>query len=112
MNASQIVNKVNARAAKRLPTRMSYGRAVLAGAQNWSGSDLQGAAKSWGSSYRRARQAAADALGIEGGRVLAVDYGKLLSAVPVCTDDYGNEVYATRRGFAWPNTRAQYRVQP
>lgn len=110
MNAAQIVNRVTARAVTMMRANATYGIAVLQGRQNWSGSDLEGKAARYSSKYARTRATAARCLRRAGGSVLAVDHGKQLSAVRVCTDDFGNEVYATRRGYAWPNSRAQYKV--
>lgn len=108
---TEIVNRLADRAIAAMPLRCTYGIAVLQGAQNWSGSDLQGKARRYGASYMHARQVALTRLLSVGGMVLTVENNKMLTAVPVCVDDYGNEVYATRRGFAWPNTRKQYQVQ-
>ena len=90
--------------------RGAYACAVVSGRQLWSGADLQGKAKSYGGGYARQRNKAYTALRRAGGEVLAVDHGKRVTAVRICTDDFGNAVYATTDGLAWPHTRSQYKI--
>lgn len=94
------------RAAAMLSPRQRYARAVLEGRQSWSGGDLRGAAKNW-SSYARQRAAARAALVKAGGCLLRVEHGRLVSAVRVCTDDFGRVIYATGDGFARPDDRSR-----
>lgn len=82
--------------------RKGYTGAVLKGRQNWSGSDLQGRAKYHGAAYRRQRKVALSALIKAGGVLIAVENNKLLSAVQIGMDDYGNALYKTSRGVARP----------
>lgn len=99
-----IINKVLARASEILAERnprARYAQAVLAGRQNWSGSDLQGKARYYGSSYERGRRLAKQALFEAGGQLAYVGRnGRLVAAVRVGTDDYGNAVYQTELGPA------------
>lgn len=99
-----ILNSVLARAAeilaKRNP-RAQYAQAVLAGKQNWAGSDLQGKARYYGSSYERGRRLAKQALFEAGGQLAYVGRnGRLVAAVQVGMDDYGNAVFQTELGPA------------
>ena len=99
-----VLNKVIARASEILAERnprAQYAQDVLAGKQNWSGSDLRGKARHYGSSYARGRQYAARALFEAGGQLAYVGRnGRLVAAVRVGMDDYGNEVYQTQLGPA------------
>ena len=97
-------------AAASLPVRCQYARQVIRGYQRWSGSDLKGAASRYGAGYARQRARAANALHQAGGIILAIEKGLLVTACRACVDDYGNEVYETHSGYAWPHTRAQYRT--
>ena len=89
--------------------RGAYARAVVAGQQRWSGADLRGKAKRYGSTYARQRRKARKALKAAGGVVVAVEHGRLRTAVEICVDDYGNQVYLTSVGPVRPLTRAQCR---
>lgn len=102
-----IHDSVIRRAVAMLSPRQRYARAVLEGRQNWSGSDLRGDAKRWSGSYARQRAAARDALVKAGGCLLRVEHGRLVSAVRVCTDDFGRVIYATGDGFARPDDRSR-----
>ena len=93
-----------------LPTRAAYARDVIAGAQRWSGADLQGKAKRYGAGYAKQRRRAYRALDEAGGLVLSVQNGRLVTAVEVGQDDHGNAVYATLRGPAVQHTARQARV--
>lgn len=99
-----ILNNVLARAAEILAERhprAQYAQAVLAGRQNWAGSDLRGKARQYSSSYARGRQYAARALRDAGGSLAYVGRnGRLVAAVQVGMDDYGNVVYQTELGPA------------
>ena len=79
--------------------RARYAHDVLAGSQWWSGADLKGAARKYGGSYARQRSNARWALHDAGGVILAVEHGRLVSALPIGMDDFGNAVYETRRGM-------------
>lgn len=102
--SNAVLNNIIARAteilAERSP-RAQYAQDVLAGKQNWSGSDLRGKARHYGASYARGRRYAAWAL-LEAGGILAYvgRNGRLVAAVRVGMDDYGNAVYQTQIGPA------------
>lgn len=78
--------------------RANYTRNVIRGVQNLSGSDLRGAAKTWGGSYHRQRQYAIDVWTWAGGEEVQVEHGRRVLAVAVCIDDYGRAVYDTGEG--------------
>lgn len=103
------------RAIRLLPCRTAVGRdyaaAVLRGDRTWSGADLHGRAKRYGTSYAARRRDALRALNAAGGCVVAVDHGRLVSAVVACTDDYGDVVYSTLAGYASPRQRASMRLR-
>lgn len=105
-----VITKAREILAERHP-RAEYADDVLVGRQAWSGADLKGKARRYGHRYAEQRRHAAAALVGAGGLILAIDKGKLVSAAPACTDDYGNAVMSTRRGLAWPNTASQYRIR-
>lgn len=97
------------RAIELLPCRTTVGRdyaaAVLRGDRAWSGADLRGAARKYGQSYADRRRDARRALCAADGVVVAVDRGRLVSAVVAAVDDYGDVVYATSAGLASPRAR-------
>lgn len=99
-----VLNNVIARASELLAERnprAQYAKDVLAGNQNWSGSDLRGKARYYGASYARGRKYAAQALFEAGGSLAYVGRnGRLVAAVRVGMDDYGNAVYQTELGPA------------
>lgn len=99
-----VLNSTITRAAEILAARSPrarYAQAVLAGKQNWSGSDLRGKARHYSASYARGRRHAARALIDAGGSLAyAGRYGRLVAAVQVGTDDYGNALYQTQIGPA------------
>lgn len=99
-----VLNNTLARASKILAERhprARYAQAVLAGKQNWAGSDLQGKARQYSSSYARGRQYAKQALFEAGGQLAYVGRnGRLVAAVEVGMDDYGNALYQTQLGPA------------
>lgn len=105
--ANKIWNAVVKKACAMV--RGEYQKAVISGRQTWSGSDLLGLAKKYGSKYNASRERAFAALRAAGGAVIAVEHGRLVTAVKVCVDEYGNEVYATRRRFVRPTTPKQCR---
>ncbi len=79
--------------------RAGYAHDVLSGRQWWSGADLQGAARNYGGHYAEQRKHAAWALHDAGGVILPVEHGRLVTALPIGMDDFGNAVYETRRGM-------------
>ena len=87
--------------------RGAYARDVVTGQQRWSGADLRGKAARYGSTYARQRRKAKKALKAAGGVVVAVEHGRLRTAVEICVDDYGNQIYLTSVGPVRPLTRAQ-----
>jgi hypothetical protein len=87
--------------------RGAYARDVVTGQQRWSGADLRGKAKNYGSRYGRQRRKAEKALEAAGGEVVAVEHGRLVTGVAICVDDYGNQVYMTAVSLVRPLTRAQ-----
>ena len=89
--------------------RGAYARDVVTGQQRWSGADLRGKAKNYGSTYARQRRKAEKALEAAGGEVVAVEHGRLVTGVALCVDDYGNQVYMTAVSLVRPLTRAQCR---
>jgi len=89
--------------------RGQYARDVLSGRQAWSGADLQGKAREYYSSYARQRVKAAAALRNAGGTILRCEHNRLATAVLVCVDDYGNQVYATFGSYVRPASRHQCR---
>ena len=99
-----ILNNILARASKILAERhprAQYAQDVLAGNQNWAGPDLRGKARHYGSSYERGRQYAKRALFEAGGQLAYVGRnGRLVAAVRVGIDDYGNALYQTQLGPA------------
>jgi hypothetical protein len=84
--------------------RAGYAHDVLTGHQAWSGADLRGIARRYGAEYARQRRHAATALAAAGGIIIATERGRLLTAAPQCIDDFGNQVFVTRRGLAMPNS--------
>ena len=99
-----ILNSVLARASEILAgrnPRAQYAQAVLAGKQNWAGSDLRGKARQYSASYERGRRLAKQALIDAGGSLAYVGRnGRLVAAVQVGMDDYGNALYQTELGPA------------
>ncbi len=87
--------------------RGAYAQNVVTGQQRWSGADLRGKAKRYGSSYGRQRRKAEKALEAAGGEVVAVEHGRLVTGVALCVDDYGNQIYSTSVALVRPLTRAQ-----
>ena len=87
--------------------RGAYAKAVVTGQQRWSGADLRGKAKNYGSTYARQRRKAEKALEAAGGEVVVVEHGRLVTGVAICVDDYGNQVYMTAVSLVRPLTRAQ-----
>ena len=87
--------------------RGAYAKAVVTGQQRWSGADLRGKAARYAHRYARQRRKARQALQAAGGVVVAVEHGRLRTAVAICVDDYGNQVYMTSVGPVRPLTRAQ-----
>jgi hypothetical protein len=87
--------------------RGAYAQAVVTGQQRWSGADIRGKAAYYGSTYARQRRKAKKALKAAGGEVVAVEHGRLVTAVALCVDDFGNQVYMTADSFVRPLTRAQ-----
>ncbi len=87
--------------------RGAYAKHVVTGQQRWSGADLRGKAKNYGSSYGRQRRKALKALEAAGGEVVAVEHGRLVTGVELCVDDFGNQVYMTAVSLVRPLTRAQ-----
>lgn len=99
MNKIQEVTNI-ALAMLDLYTRSNYARNVLLGRQNWSGSDLRGKAKHWGSRYRELRRKAGRALQQAGGLIVATENNRLRTAAPAGQDDFGNMIVNTRSGAA------------
>lgn len=89
-------------AADLLNPRAGYARDVLTGYQRWSGGDLEGKARKFGAWYAGQRGAAYRALQKAGGCVVPVSHGRLVTAVYVGADDYGNAIYHTTDGVAVP----------
>ncbi len=80
--------------------RGGYTGDVIGGSQRWSGADLRGKAKRFGGSYARQRVRASRALAAAGGCIVAVDHGRLVTAVRAGMDDFGNAIYRTTEGLA------------
>ena len=80
--------------------RASYAEDVILGYQAWSGNDLKGKARKFSASYYYQRIRAGSFFRRSGGLILPVDNGKLVSAVYLCQDEYGNAVYETLQGVA------------
>ena len=79
--------------------RSRYAVDVITGHQAWSGSDLKGSARKWGAGYAKQRSIAESALRKAGGCVVAAGrYGTRKTAVRLCVDDFGTEVYEVQ-GF-------------
>lgn len=96
---SKRLNSIVARACAILPARCRYARAVIRGNQAWSGADLRGAARRWGSGYARQRSVARAALFDAGGCIVALRRtGGLVTACYVGMDDAGNALYETDAG--------------
>ena len=76
-----------------------YTGAVIRGSRNWSGSDLEGKAKYYGAEYARQRKIAYGALVAAGGSVIRIEHGRLVTAVEVGTDDFGDSIYQTKYGY-------------
>ena len=107
-----IIRTATASLTCRTAKGREYAAAVIAGRRTWSGADLQGNAKRYGRSYADRRGDAANAVARAGGCVVAVGpNGRLATAVIVCTDDYGDTVYATTEGLAVPRARASRRLR-
>jgi len=87
--------------------RGAYAQNVVTGQQRWSGADLRGKAKRYGSSYGRQRRKAEKALEAAGGEVVAVEHGRLVTGVALCVDDFGNQIYMTAVSLVRPLTRKQ-----
>lgn len=87
--------------------RGAYAKAVVMGEQRWSGADIRGKAARYGSTYARQRRKARKALKAAGGEVVAVEHGRLRTAVEICVDDFGNQIYLTADSLVRPLTRAQ-----
>ena len=108
------INTITARALQHLTARQRAGYAgdVLRGAQRWSGADLRGKARKYGAHYARQRAIASRAWWAAGGRLLAIEHGRIVSAVPVGMDDYGDAIYSTRAGtYRAPNSaQTNFRV--
>jgi hypothetical protein len=107
INAKRKLTEVCDKACGML--RGAYARAVVAGQQRWSGADLRGKAKNYGSTYARQRHKAEKALEAAGGEVVVVEHGRLVTGVALCVDDYGNQIYLTATSLVRPLTRAQCR---
>ncbi len=89
--------------------RSAYARDVLRGRAAWSGADLKGKAKQFSSGYYSQRIKAKHALFAAGGTLLHVERNRLVAAVRIGVDDYGNSVYTTEDGTAVQRTAAQAR---
>lgn len=96
------------RALRASNPRAGYAADVIAGRQNWSGSDLRGKARSYSTGYYHQRGNAYRALREAGGQVIPVRHGRLVSAAYVGVDDFGRKVFETRQGFVVPTTRLGY----
>lgn len=98
-----------ARILSKQHPRAGYAEDVIIGAQNWSGSDLRGKAAKYGAGYARQRKHARDAWECAGGDLLRLrNSGRIVSAVLLCTDDYGNEVFASDLGMLRPQDSRGY----
>lgn len=109
MNATtrKIVDAATDAAVSRLTARQhnGYAAAVLRGYQNWSGSDLAGAAKKYGAGYAKQRRDAMLALrGL--GYIVSTEHGRLCTAVVRGQDDFGNAILCTRDGTVVLNPRS------
>jgi hypothetical protein len=105
------LHSVIATAISTLSPRQQYAASVLRGHQAWSGADLKGKARKYGSSYSRQRGQAKDALYASGGQIIALQHaGKLVSAVVLCTDDFGNQILETNSGLVIPHTKTRCRL--
>ena len=101
-----------AAACALLSPRAVYARDVIEGRQAWSGSDLRGKAGQFSSRYAKQRSHARVCLVAVGGSIVPVGQrGKQITAVRLCVDDFGNEVYETLNGLAYPAGR-YYAIQP
>ena len=80
--------------------RASYAADVILGYQAWSGADLKGKARKYSMGYHYQRTRAESFFRRSGGLILPINNGKLVSAVYLCQDDYGNAVYDTLQGIA------------
>ena len=87
--------------------RGAYAQNVVTGQQRWSGADLRGKAKNYGSTYARQRHKAEKALEAAGGEVVVVEHGRLVTGVALCVDDFGNQIYMTAVSLVRPLTRKQ-----
>lgn len=87
--------------------RGAYAQNVVTGQQRWSGADLRGKAKNYGSTYARQRRKAEKALEAAGGEVVVVEHGRLVTGVALCVDDFGNQIYMTAVSLVRPLTRKQ-----
>jgi hypothetical protein len=105
INAKRKLAEVCAKACASL--RGQYAKAVVTGQQRWSGADLRGRAAFYGSWYSRQRLKAARALEAAGGEVLAVEHGRLRTAIELCVDDFGTQIYFTGDRLVRPLTRKQ-----
>lgn len=79
-----------------------YATQVLFGARSWAGTDVPKTSRNSQMRYRTLF-----ALNQAGGRVVRAENGRYVSAVRVCTDDYGHEVFATFDGFKRFHTKSQ-----
>lgn len=87
------------RACASLKPRQGYARDVIRGRQIWSGADLQGKARLYGTGYARQRMHASSAWYDAGGCIVALRRtGQLVSAIYIGMDDYGTALYETRGG--------------
>ncbi len=109
MNALNRTIKVAIENLDKAGNRSAYARDVLLGRAAWSGGDLKGKAKQFSAGYYHQRIKAKYALFAAGGVLLHVERNRLITAVPVGMDDYGNAVYATELGIAVQLTAAQAR---
>jgi hypothetical protein len=88
------------RACAALPTRAQYAREVIRGEQRWSGADLKGKAKKFGAVYARQRSVALRAWHDAGGILVAVEHGRLVSAVEAGVNAQGYATFVTVDGVA------------
>lgn len=75
------LNEAQTEAIASLSPRQRYAAEVIRGQRRWSGMDLKGKAKQYGSSYERQRNLAQAAFMRAGGLILPVDDGLHVSAV-------------------------------
>lgn len=84
-------------AQANLSPRASYAREVIQSSGMWSGANLKGSARRFSGGYHQQRLKARLALEAASGCVLGLrrHHGKLTTAVRLCVDDFGVEVYDT-----------------